>query len=69
MVADFKNTAEVARIIGIKTSALQRAIWDGRVTAPAKSPSGGFLWTEKDIDSASWALKRKPYEPKGSKND
>lgn len=63
MDMDFKNTSQVAKILGIGVSALQRAVWDGRVKAPQKSPQGGFLWKEDDINAASWVLRHKAYEP------
>jgi hypothetical protein len=70
METNFKSTSQVAKILGIGVSALQRALWTGRVKAPLKSPQGGFLWMDSDINSASWVLRRKAYDPeKEGKNE
>ena len=53
---DFRNTREVARLLGISASRLARAVWDQRFTAPSKGPGGAYLWTEADARRASWAL-------------
>jgi len=55
-MSSFKNTREVAEILGVSSSRLARAIWDRRFDPPAKGPGGAFLWTEQDIRRASWAL-------------
>ena len=52
----FRNTREVARLLGISASRLARAVWDQRFSAPAKGPGGAYLWTEADARRASWAL-------------
>jgi len=52
----YKGTREVARLLGVNPSRLARAVWDGRLQAPARAPSGAFLWTEDDIRRASWAI-------------
>ena len=52
----YKSTREVARVLGINPSRLSRAVWTGRLQEPQRGPSGNFLWTEKDIRRASWAL-------------
>ncbi len=56
---DFLNTRQVAKLLGIKASCLTKALWDGRVESPAKSPSGNFLWTERDVERASWVIRHK----------
>jgi len=53
---DYKSTRDVAKILGINPSRLARAIWDGRLDAPERSPGGAFLWTEHDTRRASWVL-------------
>ena len=53
-----KSTREAAQRLGMRPDLLQRAIWLGRVQAPAKSPSGDYLWTESDIERAAWAMHR-----------
>ena len=54
----FKSTREAAQRLGMRPDLLQRAIWLGRVQAPAKSPSGDYLWTEADVERAALALHR-----------
>jgi hypothetical protein len=58
----FWSTREVARLLGVSVALLTKAVWSGRVDPPQKSPSGNFLWTEADIDRASWVLHHKPFE-------
>ena len=52
----YRSTRQAAALLGINPSRLTRALWDGRVVPPVKSPSGAFLWTESDIQRASWDL-------------
>ena len=52
----YRSTRHVARILGVSVSLLAKAAWCGRVSPPAKSPSGQFLWTTEDVERASWAL-------------
>ena len=59
----YSSTREVATILKVNPSRLSRAVWDGRVDPPQKSPSGNFLWTYEDINRASWALLHKAFEP------
>jgi len=59
---DFMSTRQVARLLNITPARLTKALWDGRVIAPAKSPSGNFLWTLEDINRASWVLRRQAFE-------
>ena len=58
----YYSTREVAQLLEIKPDRLQKAIWNGNVDAPTKSPSGGYLWTIDDIGQASWILLHKAYE-------
>jgi len=53
----FYSTRQVAGFLDIKPGTLQKAIWQGRVIPPSKGPSGQYLWTIPDIESASWALR------------
>jgi len=53
---EHSSTPQAAKTIGIKPSALARAVWDGRVNPPQKSPAGNYLWTARDIEHASWVL-------------
>jgi len=57
------STRQVACMLGVNTSRLQRAVWAGRVQAPAKGPGGAFLWTLSDLQRASWALLHRAYDP------
>ena len=61
-MTDYRSTPQAARLLGMSPSRLAKAVWDGRVDPPLKSPSGNFLWTNTDIDRASWALLHKPLE-------
>jgi hypothetical protein len=65
-MTEFYSTRQVAVFLGmgIRPDTIQKAIWQGRLDPPQKSPSGSFLWTERDIERASWALLHKSYEPK-----
>lgn len=56
------STRQVAKLLGVTPASLAKAIWDGRVDAPAKGPSGNFLWTINDIERASWAMCRRAFE-------
>jgi hypothetical protein len=56
------NTRQVARLLDVTVSLLTKAVWDGRIAPPEKSPSGNFLWTLADIDRASWVLHHRPFD-------
>jgi len=62
------GTKDAARMLGISISRLQQAIWKERFPPPAKGPGGAYLWTHADIERASWVLRRKPLEQKGTGN-
>ena len=51
------NTRGAALVLGILPSTLYRAVWDGRLTPPAKTPGGAFLWTDEDIGRARRLLR------------
>ena len=55
----FKSTREVAELLGVAPGRIGRAVWEGRLAPPVKSPSGAFLWREENIRRASWVLLRK----------
>lgn len=66
---DYLSTREVARRLGVSVGLLTRAVWCGRVDPPAKSPSGNFLWTQADVERASWVLLPGPFpKTKGTKD-
>jgi len=44
---------------GVQPSALNRAIYEGRLDPPTKGPGGSFLWVEANIQQASWLLRGK----------
>lgn len=50
------STRQVAKLLRVSVSLLTKAVWCGRVDPPPKSPSGNFLWTQRDIERASWVL-------------
>jgi DNA-binding transcriptional MerR regulator len=56
---DLRSTRDVARLLGIGVSRLARAVWEGRIDPPAKGPGGAYLWTRRDIERASWALRHR----------
>ena len=58
-----KSTKQVAAVLGLAPAKLQRAIWEGRIDAPAKGPGDSFCWTDDDIAKASWALLHRAYTP------
>ena len=47
------STRQVAILLGIRPSALNQAVWDTRVPAPAKGPRGTYQWTPDDIARAA----------------
>jgi hypothetical protein len=55
----FRSTREVARLLGVSISRLSRAVWEQRVDPPEKAPGGAYLWTHRDIEKASWALRHR----------
>lgn len=58
----FYSTRQVARLLGIPPARLTKAIWDDRVSPPAKGPAGNFLWTLQDVQKVSWALLHRAFE-------
>ena len=55
------STSEAAKMLGIHRVNLQRAIADGRVSAPRLVKVGGVrvrLWTRNDVERARRALKK-----------
>ncbi len=63
---EFYSTKQVAKMLNLRPDVISKAIWQGRIEPPVKSPSGNFLWTEWDIQLASWALLKRAYEPNQS---
>ncbi|MHC4637811.1 MAG: hypothetical protein ACYTBP_04105 [Planctomycetota bacterium] len=52
----FYSTRQAAKLLKVQPYILQQAIWNGRMNAPEKGPAGAYLWTEKDLNHASWVL-------------
>ena len=50
------STVQAASVLGIRPGTLAKAVWDGRVSAPAKGPGGAYHWTIHDIERASLRL-------------
>lgn len=57
------TTKQVAELLGIKPQALMTALWNNRISAPEKTPSGRYDWKPEDIQKASWALFHRAYSP------
>jgi hypothetical protein len=53
------GTKQAAAILGLRPGTLTRAVWEGRLTPPAKAPGGAYVWTEADLRRAAWALLRR----------
>ena len=62
----FWSTRQAALKIGVKPDTLNKAIWQNRISPPPKGPSGCYLWTDEDINRASWALVHRAYESGGN---
>ena len=64
------GTKEAAAMLGVRPGTLTRAVWEGRIQSPTKGPGGAFLWTDEDVERASWALLGRPLvsvaRPKGA---
>ena len=59
----YYSTPQVASdFLHVTVGKLTKAIWDGRVDPPAKSPSGAYLWALDDIERASYQLLGKPLD-------
>ena len=52
----YRSTREVAELLGVLPSRISKAIWEGRLEAPERGPSGAFLWTDDDIRRTCWVL-------------
>lgn len=46
------GTRQAARLLGIPPNRLNRAVWDGRIPEPPRSPAGQFLWGDEDVRRA-----------------
>jgi hypothetical protein len=58
MQTNFYSTSQVGRILKLSPDLISKGIWQNRVKPPVKSPSGNYLWSIANIESAAWALKR-----------
>lgn len=55
----YRSTREVAALLGVLPSRISKAVWEGRLEAPERGPSGAFLWSEEDIRRTCWVLLRR----------
>jgi len=63
------STKQVAAMLGgMKISTLSGMVWAGRIPAPAKSPSGDYLWQDEDVETAARILRIKLREPEIQKS-
>lgn len=58
----FVNTREAAKLLGLPVSKVQRALWNEKFQLPLRGPSGCFLWTQDDLNRASWALLHRSFK-------
>ena len=56
MNSKFLSTRKVAALLKVRPDALSRMIWVGKIDPPEKSPSGDYLWSEKDLERACWKI-------------
>ncbi len=48
-----RSTRDVARLLGIGTSRLSRAVWDCRMPASERVPGWAYGWSDADLERAS----------------
>jgi len=53
------STKEAAIMLGLRIAALNRSIYEDRLTPPEKNLSNSYRWTFQDIERASWVLRKK----------
>lgn len=53
----YKSTRQVENLLGINNLAIK--IWRGELDPPTKSPTGQYLWTDEDVNRASWQTRRR----------
>ena len=56
MNQQFYSTRDAAQLLDISCSALSRALWERRFQVPERTPAGHYLWTQADLEHASWVL-------------
>ena len=52
------STREVAKILGIPSPSLDKAVYFEKCDKPEKDSSNRFRWTRLDIHRAAWQLSR-----------
>jgi predicted DNA-binding transcriptional regulator AlpA len=57
MLAQYRTTPEVSRLLGRSVNSLHWLIWDGRIPTPARL-GNTYAWTDKDIARAAEVLQR-----------
>ena len=53
------STPEAAKLLGVTATRLRKAIFTGKVDAPARRIGLNYLWSHRDLDKAAWALLRR----------
>ncbi len=56
MTSNFMSTRQAAQRLGVLPGRLSRSIWEGRLHAPFRGPSGNYLWTLENVEHACWRL-------------
>lgn len=54
---EYRSTRQVEQLLGVNNLSVK--IFQGRIAPPEKGPTGQYMWTELDIEKASWVLRRK----------
>ena len=65
----YRSTRDVGKLLGVSPLTLIKAAWCGRINPPEKGPGGAYMWTEQDIEHASWILLRKSITNMKGMND
>lgn len=54
---EYRSTRQVEKLLKVNNLAVK--IFQNRIDPPEKSPTGQYMWTDMDIERASWVLRRK----------
>jgi len=55
----YMSTKQVAEDLGIRPPALLKAVWDGRLRPPPKTPAGDYAWRSIDVERAARVFGRR----------